>query len=134
MEGTFEHDRRSFLTCLAALPMIGGATTASREGQDVLILALGRELGALELMLRPDVDHPEELWDRRFELVREIEAAPATTFEGMLVKARAFKALYRDEEIEMDTVDMTGATDLKLLLSIVKCMLASGAAAIGGAA
>ena len=85
--------RRSALFSAAIIPAVALCNSARAVGADVVLVALGQRFDALAAQIDHSIDHGSDIaWQALDEAVlihAEIVATPATTMEGLYVKARA---------------------------------------------
>lgn len=120
---------------LAAIPAMGAAATvpAIAKSADADLLELGREFEAafaIEEAARHIGRETDDwtAWDAAYAktdaIVKRIEKMPATTMEGVHVKARCVQWCYGSDPVFHDLENYT--TDMRLAQGIVLDLLALG--------
>ncbi len=82
------YSRRSVLLSAALIPASAGLRPAQTPAADSVLVALGREFDALAAKLDGDLRIPGETLEEFSQVETQIIATPATTIEGLCVKAR----------------------------------------------
>lgn len=114
--------RRAVVSSLAIVPLAAFAARAI-EAADTALLTLGREFDEVAAQVDHGIDDGSDFADgvlnRLGQILTEIEAMPATTIEGLSVKARvACWALLGD----LDTPDQS-TSDERMTLSILRDLI-----------
>jgi hypothetical protein len=111
--------RRSALHSLAAPPLVLTSAHSPGVKSDALLLALGRRFSRLAIKLDDDIDVPSDLLQEFSEVEEQIISTPATTLEGLGVKARVTCwALLGD----LEASDQSTANE-RMALSIVRDLI-----------
>ena len=106
-----------------AISAVALCSSARAVGADVVLVALGQRFDALAAQIDHSIDHGSDVaWQALEEAVlihAEIVATPATTMEGLYVKARAgCWALFGDLD-----ADENSSADHRIALSIMRDLI-----------
>ena len=123
MRTTARLSRRSILGSLAVSPVLASPTLTTEASAGARVLALGRQFDALAAQIDRAIEHSsditQDVLDQFTRIEAEIVATPATTIDGLRVKARAACwALLGD----LDSADRS-STDKRMALSMVRDLI-----------